>query len=116
MDPAAPLHLDRLSASDRSNLRVEDHGLPMHVAGLLVLDGGPLHDASGAFRFGDLLDEIGRRLAGAPRLRQRLLVPPVGLGRPLWVDDARFDLTNHVRATVVAPPGDQRALLAAVAD
>ena len=116
MDPAAPLHLDRLSAGDLSNLRVEDHGLPMHVAGLLLLDGAPLHDAAGTFRFGDLLDEIGRRLANAPRLRQRLLVPPLGLGRPLWVDDARFDLTNHVRASVVAPPGDERTLLAAVAD
>ena len=32
--------LKRLSPLDVSNLRVEDHGLPMHVAALAILGGG----------------------------------------------------------------------------
>lgn len=35
---------DRLSALDLSNLRVEEHGTSMHMAALMLLDGGPLLD------------------------------------------------------------------------
>jgi WS/DGAT/MGAT family acyltransferase len=42
-----------------------------------------------------------------PRLRQRLLTPPLGLGTPFWVDDETFDVRRHVaRATLPAPGGD----------
>jgi len=40
-----------------------------------------------------------------PRLRQRVVDPPLGIGRPRWVDDADIDLAYHVR-TIAAPPGD----------
>lgn len=33
-----PRRLQRLSQLDLSNLRIEDHGLPMHVAALMFLD------------------------------------------------------------------------------
>ena len=31
--------MERLSTLDVSNLRVEDRGMPMHVAALVILDG-----------------------------------------------------------------------------
>jgi diacylglycerol O-acyltransferase / wax synthase len=37
-------------------------------------------------------------------------VPP-GCGRPVWVDDADFDLGRHLRHLDCPPPGDEQALL-----
>jgi hypothetical protein len=36
------IQLERLSPLDASNLRVEDRGVPMHVAALVILDRTPL--------------------------------------------------------------------------
>ncbi len=46
--------LERLSPLDVSNLRVEDHGLPMHVVALAILEGTPLIDASGQLGLDEL--------------------------------------------------------------
>ncbi len=32
-----------------------------------------------------------------PRLRQRVVVPPLRVGAPRWIDDPRFDLDYHLR-------------------
>ncbi len=108
--------LERLSPLDVSNLRVEDHGLPMHVAGLAILEGAPLLDASGELRLGALLEHLERRLHLAPRLRQVLYRPRFGLGPHVWVDDAGFDIRRHVRARAIPAPGDEEALLRACSE
>lgn len=105
------MELDRLSAQDASNLRIEARGVPMHVAALAILEGAPLRDAEGRLRLEALRGEIGRRLHLAPRLRQVIHRPSPGHGRPFWVDDPRFDIGAHVREYPVAPPGDEEALL-----
>ncbi|HEY1739217.1 MAG TPA: wax ester/triacylglycerol synthase family O-acyltransferase [Acidimicrobiia bacterium] len=46
-----------------------------------------------------------------PRLRQRVLTPPMRIGPPRWADDPHFDLDFHLRRIVVPPPGSQRRLL-----
>jgi diacylglycerol O-acyltransferase len=106
--------LDRLSPQDASNLRVEARGLPMHVAGLAILDGAPLCDSGGRLKLEALRGEIASRMQLAPRLRQVLYRPGFGLGPPLWVDDPRFDVDRHVLTRSVPPPGDEAALLATV--
>lgn len=106
-----PGRLERLSPLDVSNLRVENHGLPMHVAALAIVEGEPLLDARGRVRLAAVRDHVNRRLYLAPRLRQVLHRPRFGLGPPLWVDHARFDIAEHVRARVVPAPGDERTLL-----
>ncbi len=103
--------LDRLSAQDVSNLRIEARGVPMHVAALALLEGAPLRDAEGRLRLESLRVEIERRLHLAPRLRQVVHRPPPGHGRPFWVDDPGFDIDAHVREQQVPPPGDEEALL-----
>ena len=72
------LELDRLSAQDASNLRIEARGVPMHVAALAILEGAPLRDAEGRLRLESLRGEIGRRLHLAPRLRQVIHRPSAG--------------------------------------
>jgi hypothetical protein len=42
--PRANTHLDRLTPLDTSNLRVEDHGVPVHVAALALVDGASVTD------------------------------------------------------------------------
>ena len=45
-----------------------------------------------------------------PRLRQRVVSPPVRLAPPEWADDPGFDLDYHVRRLAVAAPGTDRQL------
>jgi WS/DGAT/MGAT family acyltransferase len=56
------------------------------------------------------------RIRGVPRLRQRLQPTRFGCGRPIWVDDASFDVTNHVDETSCPAPGDRDGVLAVAAD
>ena len=46
-----------------------------------------------------------------PRLRQRVVEPPLGLGMPTWVADDQFDLGFHVRRLRLPEPGTLRQLL-----
>jgi diacylglycerol O-acyltransferase / wax synthase len=85
---------NRLSALDMSFLEVETASAHMHVGWAAAFeppDEGP------APSFEQLRDHIGRRLHRAPRYRQRLAGVPLGVARPVWVDDDRFDLSRHVR-------------------
>jgi WS/DGAT/MGAT family acyltransferase len=56
------------------------------------------------------------RIAGVPRLRQRLRSVPFGCGRHIWVDDPSFDIANHVNEVRSPKPGDRNAVLAVAAD
>jgi diacylglycerol O-acyltransferase / wax synthase len=109
------IRLERLSPLDASNLRVEDWGVPMHVAALVILDRTPLgssrHDGLAAVRAA-----VGRRLHLAPRLRQVLYRPRPGLGPAVWVDHRGFDIRQHVLARAVPAPGDEEALLSVCAE
>jgi WS/DGAT/MGAT family acyltransferase len=104
-----PGRADRLSALDLSNLRVEERGVPMHVAALALVDGAPLRDARGELRLPALREHVGARIP-AGRLRQVLV--PDGPGRRLrWREDPSFDPARHVHVRPVPVPGDEDALL-----
>jgi diacylglycerol O-acyltransferase / wax synthase len=104
--------LERLTPLDVSNLRIERRGLPTNVAALAVLEGGGLIDSSGELDLGAMRARIEHRLHLAPRLRQRLYRPGFGFGAPVWVDDASFDISRHVRTRPVPAPGGEEPLLA----
>src|SRR6266516_6179567 len=91
------LVLERLTPLDVSNLRIERHGLPMNVAALAMLEGRVLLDAPGGLALEAIRVRIEQRLHPASRLRQRLYRPGFGFGAPVWVDDASFDISRHVR-------------------
>lgn len=96
-------HLDRLSSTDASFLTNEKADSHMHVGGILVFEGPPP-------RYVDLVEHVRGRLDLVPRFRQRLAVPPLEAGRPLWIDDANFNLTYHVRHTALPEPGGEEQL------
>jgi diacylglycerol O-acyltransferase / wax synthase len=106
------LVLERLTPLDVSNLRVERHGLPVNVAALAIVEGRGLLDAPGELALEAIRARIEQRLHLAPRLRQRLYRPGFGLGAPVWIDDASFDISRHVRTRAVASGGGEEALLA----
>jgi WS/DGAT/MGAT family acyltransferase len=94
---------DRLSPLDASFLHLEDASSHMHVACAMVFEGEtPGYEA--------FLEHIERRLGLVPRYRQRLAEVPVAQARPRWVDDERFDLRYHVRATALPGAGGEDEL------
>lgn len=95
--------LDRASANDMMQRAVEAGSVPMQVGACLVLAPGPDADT--------IRDTLAARVPGVGRLRQRLVTTPPGCGRPIWVDDARFDISNHLHTDACPTPGDEQALL-----
>jgi nucleoside-diphosphate-sugar epimerase len=96
-------HLDRLTAVDASFLEQETPESHMHVGALVTLEGP-------APALADFLDLLRGRLHLVPRYRQKLAVPPLEAGRPLWVDDPDFNLEYHVRHTALPSPGSEEQL------
>ncbi len=102
---AAPAFPSRMAATDAIFWYVEE-AVPQYrstIAGLYVLKARPDPE-----RLDAALDAA---IAEIPRLRQRVLEVPFGLGLPEWVEDPHFDRRYHLRHVSVAPPGDERHLL-----
>lgn len=104
------LGLERLHALDAGFLALESPSTPMHMGSITYFDGPPLRDAQGRIRLDDLRRLVAARLAPAPRFRQRPQAAPLGLGRPVWVDDPYFDVAHHVNAIVLPAPGTEDQL------
>jgi diacylglycerol O-acyltransferase len=102
---------DRLGALDASFLHLERLETPMHVGAVSVFEGPPFCDEDGHFRLADVRELVASRLHLIPRFRKRLVHVPAAMGRPIWVDDARFDIAYHVRLTALPRPGSRSQLL-----
>ena len=94
--------VDRLSALDVSFLYFEDATTPMHVGSVAIFqpEGG-----AHAFDYEALVQLIEDRIALVPRYRQVVHKVPGNLASPVWVDDAAFDVTYHVRRSALPRPG-----------
>ena len=99
----AQRHLDRLSSIDASFLTNETSASHMHVGAVLIFEGPPP-------KYEDFLEHVRSRLSAVPRFRQKLAFPPLEAGRPLWIDDASFNLEYHVRHTALPSPGSEAQL------
>jgi len=98
----------RLSVLDASFLYMEKPNVHMHVGGVAILD--PSTRSDGRLTAGDVTELIESRIHMVPRFRQKVATPPLGLGRPVWVDDLDFDLDFHVRRAALPAPGSGREL------
>ena len=87
----------------------------MHVGALAIFDGEPFFDTSGRFRLAAVRGLVASRLHLIPRFRKRLMSVAMEQGRPIWVDDERFDIAYHVRLTALPKPGHRDQLLALTA-
>lgn len=82
---------ERLSGLDAVFLAVENDHNPMSIGTVGLFEGPPP-------ALDDLRTFLFRRLPAVPRCRQRLHSWAGSLTRPVWIDDASFDLRQHVRA------------------
>jgi diacylglycerol O-acyltransferase / wax synthase len=99
----AQRHMERLSPVDVSFLDQEKEGSHMHIGAVMIFEGPPPP-------YEDLRTHIESRLHLVPRYRQKLVYPRFQMGRPLWVDDPRFNLEYHVRHTSLPSPGSVEQL------
>ena len=107
---------DRISALDRSNLRIEEHGMPMHMAALALLAGPQWRDAAGKLSIQDIRRYVEERSRGVERLHQVLVWPTSGHQAPAWEDYPGFDITRHVLTRTLPPPGDEETLIRVCCD
>jgi diacylglycerol O-acyltransferase / wax synthase len=94
---------ERLKVLDELFLHLEGPNTHMHVGGVTIFEGPPPE-------YEEVLDMVRSRLHMVPRFRQKLATVPLGVGRPVWVDDAHFNLEYHVRHTALPHPGDESKL------
>ncbi|MGV0837544.1 WS/DGAT/MGAT family O-acyltransferase [Mycolicibacterium thermoresistibile] len=95
----------RLSASDAKFFQLEDTSTPMYVGSLAIL-----RKPRNGLSYETLLATVEQRLPQIPRYRQKVRKAPIGLARPVWVDDADFDITYHVRRSALPSPGSDAQL------
>ncbi len=98
--------MKRLSGMDAMFLSMEGTEWPQHTLGLMILDPS---DAPG-FDFEHLRDHLDRRLPYLPSFRRRIQEVPLGLDRPVWVDDPAFKLDYHIHRAALPAPGGEREL------
>jgi diacylglycerol O-acyltransferase / wax synthase len=100
----------RLSAVDASFLYLEQPRTPMHVGSV-----GIFRAPASGFDYERLVATVERRLVAVPRYRQKVRHVPGELARPVWVDDADFDVAFHVRRSALPRPGTPAQLTELVA-
>jgi diacylglycerol O-acyltransferase / wax synthase len=97
----AQRHMDRLTSFDTSFLVNEKSNGHMAIGAVLMCEGKPPSAE-------DFLTHIRSRVHHLPRLRQRLLFPPLNLGTPFWVDYPDFDIHQHLSRASLPAPGSER--------
>src|SRR5262249_58571275 len=94
---------NRWGGVDASSPRTERWGGHWPGGATLIFGGPPP-------LYVDLVEHVRGRLNQVPRFRQRIVVPPLEAGRPLWADDVNFNLTYHIRHTALPEPGGEAQL------
>ena len=107
---------DRLGAIDETYLAIETAAAPLHVASIGIFEAAGLCDERGRLRLAAIRDRLEARLDLLPRLRQRVATVPLGVARPVWIDDEDFDIAQHVDTVALGHPHDEAALLALAED
>ncbi|HLK11007.1 MAG TPA: wax ester/triacylglycerol synthase family O-acyltransferase [Candidatus Binatia bacterium] len=102
-------YCERLSALDNSFLDLEDASTHMHIGAVALFEAAPLRTADGGVDVERIRAAVATGLHRMPRYRQRIERVPI-FGHPVWVDDARFNLSYHLRHTHLPRPGDARQL------
>src|SRR2546429_9601056 len=95
--------MHRMSPLEASLLQLEDHVTQLRIGSVTIFEGPPPP-------FDEVLGMVGGKLPLVPRYRQVVRFVPLAMGRPLWVDDAHFNLRYHLRRTALPAPGGEAEL------
>ena len=95
--------MQRLSPLDASFLHLERHVQQLNVGSVLIFEGpSPTYD--------ELCLAVESLLPAFPRYRQHVRRVPLDLALPVWVDDPRFELRDHVGHRQLPSPGTDDVL------
>ncbi|MGV9613425.1 WS/DGAT/MGAT family O-acyltransferase [Nocardia xishanensis] len=103
--------ITRLTPQDAAFYRLESSSNPIHIGSLAIVrntDG--LLDGESPLDYDRLVDLVESRLSLVPRYRRKVREIPFALGRPVWVEDSRFDITYHIRRSALPSPGTDEQL------
>jgi diacylglycerol O-acyltransferase len=95
--------MQRMSPLDASFLHLEDDVTQLHIGSVTILEGPPPP-------FDEVVGMVTGKLSLVPRYRQVVRFVPLAMGRPVWVDDAHFNLRYHLRRTALPAPGGEEEL------
>lgn len=101
--------LNPLSGLDSSFLFLETPHQPMHVGSVLVFEG--------TIQFDDFRSIMADRVHMVPRMQERLVTVPFGIGKPFWAEDPDFNIDMHLQHVALPRPGawkDLRGLAARI--
>jgi WS/DGAT/MGAT family acyltransferase len=88
----------------------------LQIGAVCFFEGAPLRDHAGQLRIDDLRAHVESRLLMSPRYRKRIAPVPLDAARPVWVDDDRFDVSQHVKVATLPEPGGREGLRAFLGD
>ncbi|WP_039800338.1 WS/DGAT/MGAT family O-acyltransferase [Nocardia araoensis] len=104
--------ITRLTPQDTAYYRLESSSNPIHIGSLAIVRNTEPGDGSGEpiLDYDRLVDLVESRLSLVPRYRRKVREIPLSLGRPVWVEDSRFDITYHIRRSALPGPGTDEQL------
>jgi diacylglycerol O-acyltransferase / wax synthase len=105
-----------LSPLEAGFLYAESASTPMNIGSLSIFDGTGWRGRDGKLQLDMLQSHIEAKFMAVPRVFQHPVWPLGRAARPRWVDDKFFDITRHVRAMTLPPPGTEEQLMAVVED
>ena len=105
--------MERLTGLDAGFLYMETPSQHLHTMKVAVVDPG---GSPGGYSFDRVREVLGAHLPRLPEFRRRLVPVPFMVHHPVWVDDASFDIDNHLYRVVADPPGGQAELDRVVSD
>ena len=107
--------MEQLSGLDGWFLAMETRTVFGHVGSVCIVDALASRDTESALTLQHLTKVIETRLPLVPLLRRRLVMVPLGLDHPYWIEDPEFDIEFHVRELALPSPGNDRQLSEQVA-
>ena len=105
--------MERLSALDATFLYFETSAQHQHVCAVMVVDPSTV---PGGYHYEKIKEHIASRLHLLAPFRRKLMMVPLGLDHPVWVETNDFDLDYHVRRVGLPSPGTEEQLAELAAD
>ncbi|HNA98943.1 MAG TPA: wax ester/triacylglycerol synthase family O-acyltransferase [Marmoricola sp.] len=99
--------MQRLTGLDASFLYLESNEQLMHVCALLLIDPETMPKG---YDFAELKKRLGDITSHLSVFRRRLKRVPLDIDHPVWVNDEKFDIDQHVHRFGLPQPGDYNAL------
>jgi WS/DGAT/MGAT family acyltransferase len=92
----------RLSPQDATFYYLETPEAPMSIGSIAIFEG--------YVSYRRFVQSIESRMHLIPRYRQRVIEPPLNIGRPTWEFDPDFDIRRHIIRVLLPAPGTDEQL------